>query len=76
MARARWDPRQTSTQQEEWIRRRLGRTRKLLAFLRAHRHELCAAGFQAELETLSRDTGAGKPPVPPALLAMVTVRRA
>jgi nucleotide-binding universal stress UspA family protein len=76
MAMARWNPRQTYTKQEEWIMRRLGRTRKLFAFLRAHRHELFDDAFQAELESMYRDTGAGKPPVPPALLAMVTLLQA
>jgi hypothetical protein len=54
----------------------LGRTRKLFAFLRAQRHELFDDAFQTELETMSRDTGAGKPPVPPALLTMVTLLQA
>jgi hypothetical protein len=76
MAMARWNPRQTYTKQEEGLMRRLGRTRKLFAFLRAHRHELFDDAFQAELETMYRDTGAGKPPVPPALLAMVTLLQA
>jgi Transposase DDE domain/Transposase domain (DUF772) len=76
MAMARWNPRQTYTKQEEWLMRRLGRTRKLFAFLRAHRHALFDDAFQAELETMYRDTGAGKPPVPPALLAMVTLLQA
>src|SRR5262244_2563868 len=76
MAMAHWNPRQTYTKQEEWIMRRLGRTRKLFAFLRAHRHELFDDAFQAELETMYRDTGAGKPAVPPALLAMVTLLQA
>jgi len=76
MAIARWNPRQTYTKAEEWIMRRLGRTRKLFAFLRAHRHELFDDAFQAELETMYRDTGAGKPAVPPALLAMVTLLQA
>jgi DDE family transposase/transposase-like protein DUF772 len=56
--------------------RRLGRTRKLFAFLRAHRHELFDDASEAELETMYRDTGAGKPAVPPALLAMVTLLQA
>jgi len=43
---------------------------KLFAFLRDHRHELFDDGFQAELEAMYRDTGAGREPVPPALLAM------
>jgi hypothetical protein len=76
MAMTRWNPRQTYTKQEEWLMRRLGRTRKLFAFLRAHRHELFDDAFQAELETMYRDTGAGKPAVPPALLAMVTLLQA
>jgi Transposase DDE domain/Transposase domain (DUF772) len=76
MAMTRWNPRQMYTKQEEWIMRRLGRTRKLFAFLRAHRHELFDDAFQAELESMYRDTGAGKPAVPPALLAMVTLLQA
>jgi hypothetical protein len=76
MAMARWNPRQTSTTQEEWSMRRLGRTRKLVAFLRAQRHALFDDAFQAELETMDRDTGAGKPPVPPARLARVTLLQA
>src|SRR5262245_47065434 len=76
MAMARWNPRQTYTKHEEWLMRRLGRTRKLFAFLRAQRHELFDDTFQAELETRYRDTGAGKAPVPPALLAMVTLLQA
>jgi transposase-like protein DUF772 len=76
MAIARWKPRQTYTKVEEWLMRRLGRTRKLFAFLRAQRHALFDDAFQAELESRYRDTGAGKPAVPPALLAMVTVLQA
>jgi Transposase DDE domain/Transposase domain (DUF772) len=76
MAMARWNPRQTYTKAEEWLMRRLGRTRKLFAFLRAQRHALFDDAFQAELETMYRDTGAGKSPVPPALLAMVTLLQA
>jgi nucleotide-binding universal stress UspA family protein len=76
MAMTRWNPRQTYTKAEEWIMRRLGRTRKLFAFLRAYRHELFDDAFQGELESMYRDTGAGKPAVPPALLAMVTLLQA
>jgi hypothetical protein len=56
--------------------RRLGRTRKLFAFLRVHRHELFEEAVQAELESRYRNTGTGKAPVPPALLAMVTLLQA
>ncbi len=76
MAMARWNPRQTYTKAEEWIMRRLGRTRRLFAFLRVQRHELFDDAFQAELESMYRETGAGKAPVPPALLAMVTLLQA
>jgi hypothetical protein len=69
----RWRPRQTCTKQEEALLRRLQRTRKLFAFLRACRHELFDDAFQAELESMYRDTGAGKSPVPPALLAMAVL---
>jgi hypothetical protein len=51
MAMTRWNPRQTYTKAEEWLLRRLGRTRKLFAFLRAQRHALFDDAFQAELES-------------------------
>jgi hypothetical protein len=70
MAIDRWRPRQDYTRQEEALLRRLRKGRKLFAFLRDHRHELFDDAFQAELESMYRDTGAGKDPTPPALLAM------
>lgn len=73
MAIERWRPRQSFTKQEETLLRRLRRTRKLFAFLRDSRHELFDDGFQAELEGMYRDTGAGASPVAPALLAMATL---
>lgn len=56
--------------------KRLDRVRKLLGFLRLHRAELFNEEFQAELEGMYRDTGAGKVPVPPALMAMATLVQA
>jgi len=73
MAFERWTPRQDHTKQEEYLLRRLRRTRKLFAFLRDHRQELFNDAFQAELESMYRDTGAGQEPVPPALLAMIVL---
>jgi hypothetical protein len=73
MAFERWTPRQDHTKQEEYLLRRLRRTRKLFAFLRDHRQELFNDVFQAELESMYRDTGAGQDPVPPALLAMIVL---
>lgn len=70
MSIKRWRPRQAHTRQEEALLRRLCRTKKLFGFLREHRHELFDDEFQSELEGMYRNTGAGKDPVPPALLAM------
>src|SRR5262249_10793475 len=63
-------PRQVTTAQENVLLRRLRRTRKLFAFLRDYRSEIFSDEFQVELETMYRGTGAGKEPLPPALLAM------
>ena len=69
----RWMPRQELSEQEERIIERMKRTGKLFAFLRRHRHELFDEAFQAELETMYRQTGAGKEPLPPARMAMATL---
>src|SRR5438445_7528223 len=66
----RWHPSTTLSKREERVMKRLKRTRKLFGFLRMHRHELFDDTFQAELESMYRGSGAGKPAVPPALLAM------
>jgi hypothetical protein len=73
MAFERWTPRHDHTKQEERLLHRLRRTRKLFAFLRDHRQQLFDDAFQAELESMYRDTGAGQEPVPPALLAMIVL---
>ncbi len=67
----RWRPSQTYTKQEQWILKRVEKKRKLFGFLRRHRAELFSDEFQAQLESMYRDTGAGKEPKPPAFLAMV-----
>lgn len=69
----RWQPRVEPTKKEQFILKRLKRTRKLFGFLRHHRHELFDEAFQDELELMYRDTGAGEEPVPPALLCMATI---
>lgn len=71
-----WRPRESYTKQEEFLLRRLRRTRKLFAFLRDIRCELFDEAFQAELEGMYRDTGAGDDPVPPALMAMALIMQA
>jgi len=73
VAMERWRPSAAVTRQEQFILKRLEKRRKLFAFLRRHRHEIFDDAFQAELESMYRGTGAGKEPVPPALLAMALV---
>jgi hypothetical protein len=51
----------------------VARKRKLFEFLRLYRMRIFDAGFQAELEGMYRDTGAGLEPIPPALMAMALV---
>ncbi|MGH6690693.1 MAG: IS1182 family transposase [Gammaproteobacteria bacterium] len=70
MTIARWTPPVAPTRQEQFILKRLGRVRKLLGFLRLHRHELFDDAFQDELAAMYRTTGAGKEARPPALMAM------
>jgi hypothetical protein len=70
MGMERWHPKREATRQEQFILKRLEKKRKLFGFLRKHRHEIFEDEFQAELESMYRDTGAGSDPVPPAQLAM------
>ena len=73
MTIARWRPAVAPTRQEQFILKRLGRVRKLLGFLRLHRHELFDDAFQDELAAMYRTTGAGKEARPPAMMAMATL---
>jgi len=70
MTIARWKPPVAPTRQEQFLLKRLDRVRKLLGFLRLHRHELFDDAFQEELALMYRRTGAGKAARPPALMAM------
>jgi len=67
----RWRPSQKCTKQEQFILKRVEKKRKFFSLLRKHRDEIFDDKFQGELESMYRDTGAGKEPVPPAFLAMV-----
>jgi len=73
MSVPRWNPEHKTTPQEEFLLKRLEKKRKLFHFLRLHRHELFNDAFQAELEAMYRTTGAGKTPLPPAMLAMAVL---
>jgi len=70
MTIAYWTPPVAPTRQEQFLLKRLDRVRKLLGFLRVHRHELFTEAFQEELASMYRTTGAGKEALPPALMAM------
>lgn len=67
----RWSPRIELTKQEQLIMKRLNRVRALFGFLRLNRGALFDDAFQAELEQMYRQTGAGDPPHPPAMMCMV-----
>lgn len=76
MSIERWQPRDELNRQEQALMKRLDRVRKLLGFLRIHRRRLFDDAFQDELATMYRDTGAGKPPLAPALMAMAALVQA
>lgn len=71
-----WTPPKEPTRRETILLKRLKRTKKLFAFLRLYRLEIFDAAFQQELAAMYRDTGAGKEPVAPAVLAMATLLQA
>lgn len=52
------------------------RRAKLFVFLRRFRHLLFDEAFQAELAAMYADSEKGRPPVPPALLALATILQA
>ena len=76
MAIPRWRPATKATKKEEFLLKRLKRNKKLFGFLHEVRDELFNEDFQAELEGMYRETGAGKDPVPPALMAMAVLLQA
>lgn len=76
MSIPRWNPENEASKREQMLLKRLGRTKKLFAFLRENRRVLFDDGFQDELAAMYRDTGSGKMPVAPALLAMAVLLQA
>ncbi len=73
MAIERWQPTKTITKQEEYILKRCRKKRKLFSFLREHRDQLFDDALQQEFEDMYRDTGAGKDPICPAMMAMALI---
>ena len=67
----RWSPPRELTKREEKIMKQVAKTRRLFQFLRVHRHALFDDGFQEELESMYRNSGAGSEPKPPAFMCMV-----
>jgi hypothetical protein len=54
MAVEQWQPREEQTKREKFFLKRLGRTRKLFAFLRLYRRRIFNDGMQRELESMYR----------------------
>lgn len=76
MSVPRWNPSTIMTAREQKLLTRVSKHRKLFAFLYQVRRELFDDAFQDELAEMYRDTGEGKLPVSPALLAMATLLQA
>jgi hypothetical protein len=70
-----WHPPIETTPEEQAVMRRIKRA-KLFVFLREHRHEVFDEEFQAELGEIYHDSTLGRPPVPPAQLALATILQA
>ena len=73
MSIPRWKPSIRPSKQETLLLKRCTKRRKLFVFLRKHRHEIFNDALQDELASMYRDTGAGKDPVKPALMAMALI---
>lgn len=70
-----WRPPIEPTPEERAVIERIRRA-KLFVFLRDHRHEIFNDEFQEELGALYRESAFGRPPVPPARLALATICQA
>lgn len=71
----RWDVPVEMSEGESKISKRLHRVGRFYVFLREIRHELFGGGFEDELEAAYKKAR-GTEPLPPALLAMVTLLQA
>jgi hypothetical protein len=68
----RWDVPEKLTAKEKRLVKRMRRASKFFVFLREIRAELFDDEFQEELSRMYK-VARGQPPIPPALLAMVTI---
>ena len=71
-----WNPPMALTPEEQKIATRTRKARKCFVFLRARRHELRDATFQATLAATYRAEPGGKEPVAAGLLALATLVQA
>src|SRR5512133_988753 len=70
-----WQPPVETSGAEDKIVKRIKRA-KLFIFLRRHRHQIFTPEFQVELADIYKDSPAGQPPVPPAMLALALILQA
>lgn len=70
-----WSPPVEASAGERAVMGRVKRA-KLFVFLRERRHELFDEAFQRELGGIYADAARGRPPVPPARLALATILQA
>jgi Transposase DDE domain/Transposase domain (DUF772) len=70
-----WTPPVVLSPDEHAIVARIRRA-KLFIFLRQERHQLFSDAYQAELATLYQESALGRPPVPPARLALTLILQA
>ncbi|MGH3089306.1 MAG: IS1182 family transposase [Rubrobacteraceae bacterium] len=70
-----WRPPIEPAPRERTVMRLIKRA-KLFVFLREHRHEIFDESFQTELSTIYRESALGRPPVPPARIALATILQA
>lgn len=71
-----WSPPVALSPAEQKVAARAATCKKLFVFLREVRGELFDETFQGERIERYRQTGAGKPPAPPARLAIATLWQA
>src|SRR5512140_1578436 len=72
----RWKLVVECSERETRLLKLAGKSRKLFVFLREQRHRIFTDSFQAELESMYRDTGQGDEPQPPALMCMALLLQA
>jgi transposase-like protein DUF772 len=71
-----WNPPSALTPEEQKMAARTRKARKFFVFLRARRHELLDATFQAPLAAIYRAAPGGKEPVEAGRLALATLLQA